>query len=210
MISSKSIKKLSFFLSKSWKFWKNRCFDVLQTVRFQFFKKWKPFIYTQYLLSKHEQNRKITDFDELYTVRFNFPRIFCFFLRTLLFPLFVMKDINIFQVFPSFLHTNWNKSGKYQILMSSGQYDFTFPAICIFIKNAAVPSVAMEKNRDFWILCIFSHKRWIVWCGTVGVFLIKTPKRTKFSGLLSKRFCFARLFYFLKIYGFHEALTLWF
>ena len=39
-VSFKSVKKSCFF-SKSWKFWKKRCFDELQTVRFHFFKKIK-------------------------------------------------------------------------------------------------------------------------------------------------------------------------
>ena len=36
---SNQSKRPVFFSSKSWKFWKKRCFDVLQTVRFHFFKK---------------------------------------------------------------------------------------------------------------------------------------------------------------------------
>ena len=38
MFSSKSIKKTHIF-SKSWKFWKKRCFDVRQAVRLHFFQK---------------------------------------------------------------------------------------------------------------------------------------------------------------------------
>ena len=103
------INKRTSCFSKSWKFWKKYVFLCAPDSVIQVFQKTKSLYLHLISFIKTRENQEISDFDELYTVWFNFPRNLCFFLRTLLYPPFAMKKSRFFsflQVFYTRVGTN--------------------------------------------------------------------------------------------------------
>ena len=87
-----------------------------------------------------------------------FPRNVCFFVRTLLFPLFVMKNIKILKFSSKFFTQELEQIREITDFDELWTVRFhVFLQYCIFIKNAPVPSVCDRKESWFLYFKVFFH-----------------------------------------------------